>query len=55
MNKDCLRYYKNNLDKLGNLKSSDSIQIRYEDKKTHYFALNKESKIALIEFINNIK
>lgn len=47
-------YYKSNLNKLGNLKLHSSIQIRCESKKTNYFAINKESKRELINFINNI-
>ena len=55
MNKEAIKYYKNNLDKLGKLQFNESIQIICHGKKTNYFALNEESKTALIEFINNIK
>jgi hypothetical protein len=54
-NQNAIEYYTNNLNKLGKLKFNDSIQITFEGKKTNYFALNDESKKALIEFINNIK
>jgi len=47
-------YYKSNLNKLSSLKLHSSIQIRCEGKKTNYFAINKESKKELINFIKNI-
>ncbi len=55
MNKNAIEYYKSNLNKLGELKFNESIQIICHGKKTNYFALNDESKKVLIEFINNIK
>lgn len=47
-------YYTDNLGKLGNIKKDDSIQIRHNGKQTNYFAINKESKRALINWIENM-
>ncbi len=46
-------YYKSELNKLGNLKKNDAIQIRFEGKKTNYFSINKESLKELKKFLNN--
>jgi len=55
MNKNAIEYYKSNLNKLGQLKFNESIQIICHGKKTNYFALNNESKKVLIEFIKQLK
>lgn len=47
-------YYKNNLTKLGKVIECDSIQIKCNGKQTNYFAINKESKQALINWIESL-
>ena len=48
-------YYKSELSKLGNLKANDSIQIRFEGKKTNFIDLNAESLEVLKNYFNNLK
>jgi len=50
-----MNYYEKELSKLGALKQSDSIQIRFEGRKTNFFALNKESIKELKEWIKAIE
>ncbi len=50
-----MQYYKNALCKLGQLKEGDSIQIKFEGKKTNFFALNNESIKALKNWIETIE
>ena len=47
-------YYKSNLEKLGKINEQDSIQIRCNGKQTNYFAINKESKEALKNWIDKL-
>ena len=47
-------YYKSNLNKLGKVYDKESIQIRCNGKQTNYFAINKESKEALKNWIDSL-
>ena len=50
-----MQYYKNELNKLGQLREGDSIQIKFEGKKTNFFALNNESIEAFKNWIETIE
>lgn len=49
------KYYKSELNKLGKLKLNDSIQIRFEGKKTNFISLNPESLEVFKDYFNNLK
>lgn len=54
MNTKDIKYYKDNLNKLGKVNKHDSIKILCNGKGTNYFAINDESIKALKDWINNL-